>query len=160
MNQVTAQLESTRFFKQHPELESSIQGTETRAMTYAGLMAGIMYDYRIVHGLHAGGSIMPGIGWTGSYRINAKYEGEEESTPLIRCQAHPVANLDFSAYLMHSMENNLGVKLYLNYNMGRGRGNYTYYTRTANQLVSTTGHKNLYLHHFSIGAEVDVLLWK
>lgn len=61
---------------------------------------------------------------------------------------------------MHSMEKNLGVKLYLNYNMGKGRGDYTYYTRTPSQLVSTSGHKNLYLHHFSIGAEVDVLLWK
>lgn len=160
LTQVTAQLETTRFFKEHPELESSIQGTETHAMTYAGLMAGIMYDYQIVHGLHVGGSVMPGIGWTGTYRINVQYKGDENSTPLIHCQTHPIANLDFSTYLMHSMENNLGIKLYLNYNMGRGRGDYTYYNRTADQLIPTTGHKNLYLHHFSIGAEVDVLLWK
>lgn len=160
LTQVTAQLETNRFFKEHPELASSIEGTETRAMTYTGLMAGIMYDYRIVRGLHVGGSIMPGIGWAGTYRINVHYKGEEDSTPLIHCQTHPIANLDFSTYLMHSMENNLGLKLYINYNMGRGRGDYTYYTRTNNQLISTTGHKNLSLHHFSIGAEVDVLLWK
>lgn len=160
LTQVTAQLEAPQFFQKHPELESSIQGIETRAMTYANLTAGIMYDYRIMQGLHIGGSIMPGIGWTESYRINVQYKGEESITPLIHCQTHPIANLDFSAYLLHSMKNNLGFKLFVNYNMGRGKGDYTYYTRTAEQLISTTGHKNLYLHHLSIGAEVDILLWK
>lgn len=160
LTQVTAQLEAPKFFQKHPELESSIQGIDTRAMTYANLTAGIMYDYQILQGLHVGGSIMPGIGWTESYRINVQYKGEESTTPLIHCQTHPMANLDFSAYLMHSMDNNLGFKLFVNYNMGKGRGDYTYYTRTQQQLVPTTGHKNLYLHHLSIGAEVDVLLWK
>ena len=160
LTQVTPQMEGSKFFKQHPELASSIQGTEVRAMTYTTLMAGIMYDYKITNGLHAGGTVMPGIGWTGTYRVNVQYKGDEGSTPLIHSRTHPIANLDFSAYLLHNMEGNLGFKIFVNYNMGKGKSDYTYYTRTQNQLTSVSGHKNLYLHHLSIGAEVDVLLWK
>lgn len=160
LTQVTPQFEASKYFDWHPEMESAIQGAEVRAMTYTTLMAGIMYDYKIINGLHVGATVMPGIGWTGTYRVNVEYKGEEKSTPLIHCRTHPITNLDFSAYLLHNMENNLGFKLFVNYNMGRGRGDYTYYTRTQDQLTSVSGHKNLYLHHLSIGAEVDVLLWK
>lgn len=160
LTQVTPQLKADQYFDRHPEMEGSIQGMEVRSMTYANLTAGIMYNHEIANRLYVGGSVMPGIGWTGTYRVNVKYKGEAENTPLIHCQTHPIANLDFSAYLMHSMDKNLGFKIFINYNMGRGRGNYTYYSPSTEKPVLTNGHTNLYLHHFSIGAEVDALLWK
>lgn len=160
LTQVTSQMETGKFFKRHPELESAIQGNDVRAMTYATLMAGILYDYKIINGLHTGATVMPGIGWTGTYRINVQYKEEKESTPLVHCRTHPIANLDFSSYLLYNMDNNLGFRIFVNYNMGKGKGDYTYYTRTKNQLSSVSGHKNFYLHYLSIGAEVDVLLWK
>lgn len=158
--QVVPRLKADIFFGEHPELEPMVERAETRSMTYANLMAGVFYNYRITNGLHIGGSIMPGIGWTESYQVDLQYKGEEKTTPFVHCQTHPIANLDFTAYLLHSMDKNLGFKFFLNYNMGRGRGNYTYYMRSKGDLVSTSGHTNLYLHHFNIGVEVDALLWK
>lgn len=150
-----------RYFESHPESQAYIESFEAASMSYASLMGGIYYDTRLFPGLHIGGSVLGGIGWTSSYSAGIRYNGQEQTTPLIHCKIHPIPNIDLSVYLMHATGQNLGVKLFFNYNTGIGKGNYTYYAPQADRNPTPITDKTRYiLHNFNIGFEIDALFWK
>lgn len=149
------------FFNAHPNTETSIERFEARSMSYTNLVGGVHYNVRITPGLYTGGSIMGGVGWTSSYHADIRYKDIETTVPLIHCNTHPIPNLDLTAYIMHVTGRNLGIKLYINYNTGIGKGNYTYYPPEAGQNpIPVTGSNRIILHNLYIGAEVDALFWK
>lgn len=158
VSQVSPQIENTHFFNTHPEAEPLIDAFETRSMSYAALVAGMQYNVQILRGLYIGGNIMGGVGWAGSYQVDIRYKHTEALSPLINCKTHPIPNLDFTAYLMHITGHNLGVKLFVNYNTGIGKANYTYYAPAP--ALPVTGSNRVILHNLNIGAEVSALFWK
>lgn len=161
VSQVSPQIENARFFNVHPETESYIAAFETRSMSFATIVAGMQYNTRILPTLYAGGSLMGGIGWTGNYQVDIRYKNTEDSTPLIHCSTHPIPNLDLSAYLMHMTKRNLGVKLFINYNTGIGKADYTYYApNPVKPSIPITNANRVILHQLNIGAEVSALFWR
>lgn len=162
VSQVSPQIDNSLFFDTHPEAEPLIDAFETQSMSYTALLAGVQYSARILlPGLSVGGSVMGGVGWTENYRVDIRYKNTEGSSPLINCNTHPIPNLDFTAYLMHASNHNLGIKLFVNYNTGMGKASYTYHAPlpTASS-APITGSNRVILHHFNIGAEVSALFWR
>lgn len=161
VSQVSSGINASHFFEQHPEVEPLISSFETRSLSYASLVGGMQYNVRILPGLYAGGTLMGGVGWTGSYKVDIRYKDKESTSPLIDCQAHPIPNLDLSAHLMHATGRNLGVKLFVNYNTGIGKADYSYYAPQAGaQSMPVTSRNQIILHHFNIGVEVAALFWR
>lgn len=161
VSQTSPHVSTDHFFKAHPGSEAVIESFEAKSMSYASLLGGIHYSTRIIPRLHVGGSIMAGVGWASSYDARIRYKGQEESSPLIHSTTHPIPNLDLSAYIMHVTNRNLGVKFFINYNTGIGKGNYTYYPpKSDGNMAPTTGSNRIILHNFNIGAEIDALFWK
>ncbi|TRX47843.1 phosphatase PAP2 family protein [Bacteroides sp. HF-5092] len=159
--QTSPHVASDRFFSYHPETEAYIENFEAESMNYASLAGGIYYNACLCPDLHIGGSVLGGVGWSSSYRARIRYKGQETTDPLIHCTIHPIPNIDFSVYLMHATGQNFGVKLFLNYNTGIGKGNYTYYAPQADRNPSPVTDKTRYiLHNFNIGFEIDALFWK
>lgn len=161
VSQVSPALNNSFFFDSHPEVEPLVDAFETRSMSYATLVGGVEYKVRLVPGLYAGGTLMGGVGWTGSYQVDIRYKGAETSSPLIDCQAHPVPNLDLSIHLMHITARNLAIKLFANYNTGIGKAHYSYYAPgSSTPLIPLSGANRVILHNFNIGAEVAALFWR
>lgn len=161
VSQTSPHVVSDRFLQTHPGSEAFIESFGARSMSYASLLGGLHYTTRIYPNLYVGGSVMGGVGWTSSYRAEIRYKNQEEATPLIHCTVHPVPNLDLSAYIMHATGQNMGVKLFVNYNTGIGKASYTYYQPQADRNpIPITGNNRIILHNFNIGAEIDVLFWK
>lgn len=161
VSQASPHVDSNRFFNSHPELEPSVDNFEARSMSYTSLLSGIHYSSRLIPGLYAGGSIMGGIGWAGTYRADIHYKNQANASPLIHCVTHPTPNLDLNAYIMHVTGKNLGVKFFVNYNTGIGKSDYTYYSPKAGERsIPITGSYRFTLHNLYIGAEIDALFWK
>lgn len=161
VSQTSPHVASKPFFNAHPGSEAYIQNFEANSMSYASLLGGIHYSTRIIPGLYVGGSVMGGVGWTSSYEAKIRYKNQEVLAPLIRSTTHPIPNLDLSAHLMHVTGENFGVKFFINYNTGIGKGNYTYYPPQADgNSIPITGKNRIILHNLSVGAEINVLLWK
>lgn len=161
VSQTSPHVENDRFFEAYPSNEAFIESFEARSMSYASLLGGLHYTTRIFPNLYVGGSVMGGVGWTSSYQAEIRYKNQQEATPLIHCITHPVPNLDLTAYLMHVTGQNLGVKLFINYNTGIAKGRYTYYPPQADRNPAPiTGSNRINLHNFNIGAEIDALFWK
>lgn len=161
VSQTSPQLVSDHFFASHPESEPLIETFEARSMSYANLVAGVQYNTRIFPGIYIGGSVMGGIGWSSSYRVDIRYKNQEEISPLINSKTHPIPNIDLTAYLMHITGRNLGIKLFINYNTGIGKANYSYYHPQANERPAPIiGNDRVILHNLNIGAEVDALFWR
>lgn len=161
VSQVSSGISADHFFEKHPEVEPLIGSFETRSMSYASLVGGAQYNTRILPGLYLGGTIMGGVGWAGSYKVDIRYKDKEDSSPLLRCNPHPIPTLDLSAHVMHMTGRNLGIKFFVNYNTGMGKADYSYYAPSPNtQPVPITSPNRIILHHLSIGAEVSALFWR
>ncbi|MEG1564685.1 MAG: phosphatase PAP2 family protein [Bacteroides sp.] len=161
VSQVSPQIENIKFFENHPGTELLIDHFEARSMSYTSLVAGMEYTASLFPGLYAGGTVMGGVGWTGTYRVDLRYKNEEGTFPLINCETRPIPNLDLNVYLMHVTGRNLGIKLFVNYNTGLGNANYSYYApEKSSTYPAVTGHNQIHLHNLNLGAEVSALLWK
>lgn len=161
VSQVSATINTEPFFKKHPEAAANIESFETRPLAYTSLVGGMQYNTRIFPGFFLGGTAMAGVGWAGSYQVDIRTKGQEETSPLIYCRAYAIPNLDLSAHIMHVTGRNLGVKLFVNYNTGIGKANYSYYTPTSRAPSSPiTDKSKILLHQFTIGAEVSALFWR
>lgn len=161
VSQVSSGVSVGHFFEKYPEVEPSIHSFETRSMSYASLVGGVQYNKRILPGLYAGGTVMGGVGWTGSYRVDIRYQDKEETSPLILCRAHPIPNLDLSAHIMHVTGHNLAIKLFVNYNTGIGQAHSSFYAPNPHtQSAPITSSNRVILHNFNIGAEVAALFWR
>ena len=161
VSQTSPHVSRDYFFQANPGSEAIIENFETQSMSYASLLGGVHYSTRILPGLFLGGSVMGGVGWTSSYDVKVRYKNQEEAAPLIHSTIHPIPNLDLTAYLMHVTNRNLGVKIFINYNTGTGRGNYTYNSpRVGETPAPIKGVNRIYLHNLNIGAEINALFWK
>lgn len=161
VSQSSPNVVSDHFFTTHPGSEAIIETFEAQSMSCTSLLGGLHYSSRIFPGFYVGGSAMAGIGWTSNYEAEIRYKNEENTFPLIKSSTHPIPNFDFSAHIMHVTGENLGIKLFINYNTGIGKGKYSYYpTRTDQTSIPITGTNRIILHNLNIGIEIDALFWK
>ncbi|MDD3038521.1 phosphatase PAP2 family protein [Bacteroides sp.] len=161
VSQTSPHVVTDRFFKVHPDSETSIGSFEARSISYSNLLGGINYTTRIIPNLYVGGSVLGGIGWISSYKAEIRYKNQEKTVPLIHSTTHPLPNIDLNAFIMHITGKNMGVKLFINYNTGIGKGSYTYYPPEVDRTPTpVTGSNRIILHNFNIGAEIDALFWK
>ncbi|MCC8186608.1 MAG: hypothetical protein LIP08_03595 [Bacteroides sp.] len=116
------------------------------------------YSTQVIPGINAGGSVMGGVAWAGSYRIDLVKETDLSITrTLFKAHSHIVPNIDLNCYIQRFVDTHMGVKLFFNYNLGFSENHYSYYPLAENPIH---GKDKYHMHSFTFGAEVSALLWR
>lgn len=160
-SQSSPAVNSDKFFAYHKEISGNDYDIQPKAINFTNFALGMQYVKRLIPGLYLGGSVMGGLGLTSTYKAYIHNKFKDESNVLLQCKPDPVPNIDISAHLMHVTEHNLGLKLFVSYNIGWGHGRYSYYPpESSGQQAINNNFTRITLRSVFIGAEVNALFWK
>lgn len=159
-SQISPGVSSSAYFKSYAGTEAAIDHFETKPMTFSALLAGIQYSHRIFPTLYVSGNLMGGVEWPGNYTANVQLKGSTGTIPFIYCETHATPDLDFTLRLTGVRGNNLGASLFINYNVGMGSGQYSYYDPLNVSAAPETGSHTYILHNVYVGIEVAALFWR
>ncbi len=146
------------YFALHPEADVKTDQVLSKSLTYSNFVLGLEYSTQVIPGIQAGGSVLGGVAWAGSYRIDFVKETDFYSTrTLFKTDSHMIPNIDLNCHLQRFVHTHMGVKLFFNYNLGFSDSHYSYYPLAENPIY---GKGRYNLHSFAFGAEVSALLWR
>ncbi len=157
-SQAAPEFKYDTYFEANPSIGSHADQILIKSLTYSNLVIGMQYSTQVVPGIHAGGSVMGGLGWAGNYRIDLIRENDlSEAYTLFKSHSHSIPNIDFNCYLERFVNTHMGIKLFFNYNLGFANNVYDYLPVGSDPI---TGKSRFNMHSFTFGAEVSALFWR